>query len=437
MRLHALLFLLPLSCVSFADIERGAPLPRKGFLGVQTAPDSKGVKVARVVPGGSAEKIGLKEGDVILKFNKEAVADPAKLVALARATSAGADLSVHYLRDGKESDASGKMAERPKVTEADMDVVYDQVMSLGKRIRIIITKPKGSGKFPVVFMIGGIGSYSMDAPFSASPYGNILSQIAKAGFVTVRVDKPGMGDSEGPSQYKDLTFSVEEDAYVQALRLTKTLDFVDPARIAVFGHSMGGCFGPLVAAKEPVKALIVSGTLMKSFNEYMLENTRRQSELSGGAEEALDQEQKLLATTMHYLFDENMTPAQISEKHPELAEFVKATFPDGETYSGVGIPFFRELSQSNLAQGWKDSKCSVLSLYAENDFLSGRDDHERIATFVNKLRPGTAEFKLLPESDHGFTKTSSMRDSMQRWGQGGEFNPLVVTTLLDYLKKAV
>lgn len=436
MRTPALLFLLFFTTASFAQIDRGAPLPRKGFLGVQTAPDSKGVKVARVVSGGSVEKMGLKESDVILALNGQQVDAPAKLVALARMTNAGSDVTIHYLRDGKELDAKGKMAERPRVTEQGLNVIYDQVVSQGKRVRVIITKPKGDGKFPTLFLIGGIGAYSMDAPFAAAPYGNVLAPIANAGYVTVRIDKPGQGDSEGP-QYKDLTFKAEQDAYVQALRLVKTLDFVDKDRIAIFGHSMGGAFGPMVAAEEPVKALIVCGTLMKSFTEYMLENTRRQSELDDSPQDSLDQEQKLLAQTVQALFVEGLSPAEVATKHPDLADFVKATIPDGETYSGVGIPFFRELSQTNLSQGWKDSKCSVLSIYCENDFLSGQDDHERIAKYVNQLRPGTAEFKLLTGADHGFTKTSSMKDSKQRWGQGGEFNPTIVGTLLDYLNKTL
>lgn len=436
MRTFAWFLALLLSSLAFAEVERGAPLPRKGFLGVQTAPDSNGVKVARIVPGGSAEQLGLKDGDVIVNVNGQAVDAPAKLVALARSIMSGSDLKVTYLRDGKQHEANGKMAERPKVVEDGLDVLYDQVLSQGKRIRIIITKPKSAGKHPTLFLIGGIGAYSVDAPFAAAPYGNILEPIARQGFNIVRIDKPGQGDSEGPL-YKDLTFKAEQDAYVQALRLVKTLDFVDKDKIAIFGHSMGGAFGPMVAAEEPVKALVVCGTLMKSFTEYMLENTRRQSELDDSPQDSLDQEQKLLAQTVQALFVEGLTPAEVATKHPDLADFVKATIPDGETYSGVGIPFFRELSQTNLSQGWKDSKCNVLSIYCENDFLSGQDDHERIAKYVNRLRPGTAEFKLLTNADHGFTKTSSMKDSKQRWGQGGEFNPSIIATLLDYLKKVI
>lgn len=433
-RRTALLALLLVPLVASSQTDRGAPMPRRGQFGIQAAPDPKGIKVAFIGPGTTAEKLGLAVGDVITSVNGQTMSDPSRLVALGRKLFGGDKLEVKYLRDGKAAATTGAMIERPKESEPDLDVIYDQVKSQGKRIRVIITKPRTAGKLPTVFLIGGIGGYSVDGNFSSIPYGNVLGPIAHAGYATVRIDKPGQGDSEGP-EYKNLGFNVEADAYLQALRYIKTLPFVDANRIAIYGHSMGGCFDPVVASQEPVKAVIANGTLFQTFAEYMLENTRRQSELGDEPQDALDQDQKNLSETMYYLFELGQTPKQIVKDHPALAAYVKATFPDGETYSGVGINFFRELSHTNLAKAWSGVKADVLSLYAENDFLSGRADHERLAAYVNKLRPGTAEFKLLPGMDHVFTKTTSMRDSMAQWGKGGEFNPVIVDVLLEYLKK--
>ncbi len=432
-----------LSLIAFAafsqplqDPLRGDPLPRKGYLGISATPTAgkKGLHVDRTVPGGTAETLGLQPGDTLLTFNGNALDTSAQLVDQVRRLNAGDKVTVTFLHDGHESTASRPLVERPRQTEAQLDVVYDQVVSQGKRIRIILTKPKTSGKHPVLFMIGGIGAYSLDGPFPSIPYGNVLGPIANAGYVTARIDKPGQGDSEGPA-YKDLTFNAECDAYVQALRLVKSLDFVDPDRVAIFGHSMGGCFGPLVASQVPVKALIVNGTLFKSFTEYMLENTRRQVELSDTNEGNLDEEQKQLAAVTYLVFDKGQSPKEVAKSDPELASFVNATFPDGETYSGVGIPFFRELEHTNLGQAWTTAKTNVLAVYSENDFLSGRDDHERIAKTVETLRPGTAEFRLIKNSDHAFMRTTSMKDSAAKWGKGGEFNPEIVDVILDFLKR--
>jgi pimeloyl-ACP methyl ester carboxylesterase len=264
--------------------------------------------------------------------------------------------------------------------------------------------------------------------------GGVLEPAARAGFVTVRIDKPGQGDSEGPL-YKELAFGSEKDAYLQALRLAKSYDFVDRNRVAIFGHSMGGCFGPLVAAEEPVKAVIVTGTLFKTFGEYMLENSRRQAEMGGATADAVDQGGRETLKAVYHLFEQGLSLKEMAEKHPEMAGWARGNTPDMETYSGVGIPFFRELSQTNLAKAWTGVSADVLAIYCANDFLSGQDDHERIAAAANKRRAGSGEFKLLADSDHLFRKTTSPLNSLQTWGQPGELNPSISGAVLEYLKR--
>ena len=404
------------------------------MIGVATASDAKGIKVTRVIQGGAADAVGVKVGDVLETLNGHKLNDPGALVLLAHNLNGGDAFQLRFLRDGKDRSVTGQMVVRPKASETNLDVVYDQVVSLGKRIRIIITKPKGAGRFPAWFLIGGIGAYSVDAPFASMPYGNVIGPIANAGYVTIRVDKPGQGDSEGP-EYKKLTFNVEADAYLQALRLAKTLPYIDPNTVAIYGHSMGGCFAPIVASEEPVKAVIANGTIFESFDEYMLENVRRQSELGNEPEDQLDQELKQLAALDYLVFDKGLSPAEVEKRNPELAAFTKRTFADGETYSGVGIPFFRDLEHANTPLAWSKTRADVLVLYGENDFLSGRADHERLAAYLNRLRPGTAQFQLLTNTDHVFTRTTSMKDSMNKWGHGGEFNPAIVDALKAFLKK--
>jgi pimeloyl-ACP methyl ester carboxylesterase len=427
-----------LAAVSFAQIQRGEPLKRSGLLGVQSAPsaDGKGVRVVRALPGGTGESLKLAAEDVILTINGSSVSNPQQLVGAVRTLKEGDAIRIVYLRGGKEATAEGKMLARPKQVEDGLDVIYDQVVSMGKRIRVIVTKPKAAGRHPVFFYIGGIGAYSLDGSFSSlfPAFGKVLEPIAKAGYVTVRIDKPGQGDSEGPI-YRELGFGVEQDAYLQALRLTKTYDFVDPQRIAIFGHSMGGTFGPLVAAQEPVKTVIVLGTLYKTFGEYMLENTRRQAEMGGAAPDALDQGLRDMVRAYNGLFNEGLSPRQLQEKYPDLRQWVQENMPDLETYSGVGVGFWRELSQVNIAKAWNGVSGDALAIYCENDFLCGQDDHERIAKAMNAKRAGSGEFVLLKGSDHLLRKTSSPLNSLQTWGQPGEFNPNVIETLLDYLKR--
>jgi pimeloyl-ACP methyl ester carboxylesterase len=413
-------------------------LARKAAFGAKLAPadgpGAAGIKISEVIPEGTAAALKLQVDDVITSVNGEKIASLPGFVGIVRTKFGGDPIDLVLTRGGKEIKVSGKLVERPRMKADGFVVNYDQVVSKGKRIRIVATHPEGKGPFPTIMLIGGIGAYSIDGDYSTTPYGTILGPLAKEGYTIIRVDKPGQGDSEGPA-YTELLFDDELDAYRQALRLAKTLPYVDQNRIALFGHSMGGAFAPLVASENPVKAIVASATLAKTWFEYNLENSRRQSLLGGASAADVDDELRVMSSVFHYLFNEGKSPAEIKKLRPELATMVDAMIPDGKTYSGVGLPFFAQLAQKNLVRAWTKTDANVLTLWGESDFVSGESDHEFIRDIVNAVKPGKATFVKLAQSDHGFMKTTSFQDSMAKWGQpGGQFNDNVLTTMRTWLK---
>jgi serine protease Do len=68
-------------------------------LGIQ---EKKGALVADVVPGGPADKAGIKSGDVIVSFDGKPVADSHDLPAMVAGTKVGANVPIVVVRNGKE-----------------------------------------------------------------------------------------------------------------------------------------------------------------------------------------------------------------------------------------------------------------------------------------------------------------------------------------------
>ncbi|MFI7446612.1 S1C family serine protease [Nonomuraea sp. NPDC049714] len=85
------------------------------FLGVSVADatgDVAGALVRQVTPGSPAEKAGLKQGDLITRFDGKAVEGGDTVVGQVRGFKPGQQVQITYMRDGKESSATVTLQEK-------------------------------------------------------------------------------------------------------------------------------------------------------------------------------------------------------------------------------------------------------------------------------------------------------------------------------------
>jgi len=434
---------------ALAAAAQAGPLPRKPTFGAQLAPvpadvraqaglkEGEGLLLPAVFPGQTAEVSGLKAGDVLITLGGQTVTGNASVLNFLRDNPSGASVKFEVWRAGKRETLSGKLIERAREISADYDLEYSHVVSNGKRMRTVASKPKTSGKFPAVLLIQGLGPSVMDVPLtSAGAYSKIMHAFATDGWVTFRVDKPGVGDSEG-GPYESVDFNTEMDIYRQSLKRLKELPYVDPDKIFIFGHSMGGAFGPIVASEIKLRGVAVAGTVCKTWTEYFLENTRRQEILAGRSLTAIDATLRNQAAAMSCLLDLKMKPEEVIAKYPNLADAVRDVVPGGLMYGRV-VDFWSQLAGYNFPDYWTKVDAHVLALWGDSEFITTEEDHPLIAEIVNSARPGMGKYVKLEGSDHGFKKTTSMRDSFTRWSQpGGEFNPNVVEALKAWTKEVL
>ncbi|MBX3120475.1 MAG: alpha/beta fold hydrolase [Fimbriimonadaceae bacterium] len=413
------------------------PLPRKPLFGAPLSPaptPGEGVVLGAPIPESSAQVAGLQAGDVITEFAGKKVASAAQVVEEIGKRKAGDSVKITYLRNGKTDTMTLTLRERPRVKGTNFEMLYHSVVSNGKHMRTLITKPNKPGKHPVLFIIGGLGNYSMDTAWGTGPYKDFLTDFAARDWVTVRVDKPGQGDSEG-GPTADTDYNTELDIYRQALKATKEYDFVDKDRVYIFGHSMGGSFGPQVAAEIPVKGLAIYGSVYKTWLEYWLENVRRQNTLAGMNDVDNDNAMKSLALADSLILLADWSPAQVKEKFPSTTAYVDGTYPDGKSFSARPLAFWRQIAQTNFPDYWKKIDAHVLMMWGENEFISTREDHEMAANGINQRSPGKGTFILVKNSDHGFFQTSSTKDSFAKWGRPGNvFNPEGLNHLKSWIE---
>jgi serine protease Do len=84
-------------------------------------PDKEGVIIAKILPDSPAQEGGLKEGDVIRRFDGKTVKDLKTLLRIVSRTEVGKKVTIRVVRDKKEIPVMVEIGERPSEIEEDED----------------------------------------------------------------------------------------------------------------------------------------------------------------------------------------------------------------------------------------------------------------------------------------------------------------------------
>jgi pimeloyl-ACP methyl ester carboxylesterase len=289
-------------------------------------------------------------------------------------------------------------------------VRYDAIRdAAGHRLRLIVTHPQAPpARYPTIFVVGWLSCDTVESPPGTTDATQLVLQaMAKLpGFATVRLEKAGVGDSEGDCGRTD--FNEELASYQQAFRALKNYPFMDTGRIFIFGISNGGGFAPLVPQGAVVKGYVVDGGWIKTWYEHMLEIERRRLALVGHTPSEVNALMKSAAALYSaYLLDRQL-PQRILEKRPDLKSLWDG---DPNQLYGRPVAYYQQLQDLNLVAAWSTVEVAVLALHGEFDWIMSRSDIEMIAALVNHNAPGRAEFVELPATGHTFEHYDSQQEA--------------------------
>lgn len=388
-------------------------------------PSLSGSLIQRVVANSAAEKAGFRVNDVLVSMDGAEIENTNKFLALLKTHHGGEQVNIGYYRNSKRLSLTMTLFPKPMETSGDFDIVYSSVVSGSNQLRTIITKPKGAGVFPAVMLIGGIGCYSIDNPAVLEIQSMKLwaDSLARNGFVCIRVEKTGMGDSRGiPCQECD--FNTEKQGYLDGLKQLKSLPFVNKDEVFIAGFSIGGVLAPLIAQSEPVKGIIAYGTVGRNWLEYELDNSLRQQLLDNTRADSIDLYMRGEYLRLYGLFVEKKSPAEIIAKHPEIASHL-FQYP-------MRIEYFQQVADVNIRELWMNTRARVLALHGASDFVSSGEEHKLIAEIVNEYHPGNATYAEVPNSDHWEIYTESALASALHMQK--DLNPLALNISIKWLK---
>jgi len=255
----------------------------------------------------------------------------------------------------------------------------------------LLTLPDGTSEpVPAVVFVHGSGASNMDEKVGKlTPFKDLAEGLAKHGIASVRYDKRSFAHGLKMVRDKSLEITVKEETIDDAISATELLrkdPRIDPERIFVIGHSMGGMLAPRIDAEGgDYKGLVLMAGTPRKLEEILLEqNEEMLEQLSSFLRKLVGkQARKLndLFTGLYELSDEEAKAKKVG--------------------GGTTLYYFKEMGEHDVPSYLAETHKPMLVMQGEKDFQVKAD---KDFALYQKLLKDRAEvtFKLYEGLNHAF-----------------------------------
>jgi uncharacterized protein len=147
-----------------------------------------------------------------------------------------------------------------------------------------LTMPVAPGPVPAVVLVHGSGPGDRDATVGQiKQFKDLALGLASRGIAVVRYDKRTRVHANLMRDLRGLTVKEESvDDAIAAVQMLRSTSGVDPSRIVVLGHSLGGMLVPRIAAAgPPVAGFVVMAGAARPIPQAVVEQARYLAQADG------------------------------------------------------------------------------------------------------------------------------------------------------------
>jgi hypothetical protein len=298
-----------------------------------------------------------------------------------------------------------------------------RILANGFSLAGTLSKPAEPSKapMPAVVLIADAGRMDRDELIAGIPVlGQLAGALADAGFVVLRYDKRGVGQSGGRAESVTLA-DYAEDARAAVKFLSSRKD-VDDKRIALAGHGEGGLVALTAAGQEKrVAALVLLATPGVSGADLVLQQQERALSKMN-----LSDAEKQARITMQKRINE----AALSGKG--LDQFT------ADIRRQVDDPGFQNMLATDPAKLMTRVRQPMLIVQGELDTQIAPSNADRLAALAKAHKPPLpAEIAKVPGINHLLTiSVTGEADEYEKLPLK-QISPVVSSAVVDWLKKTV
>jgi pimeloyl-ACP methyl ester carboxylesterase len=276
----------------------------------------------------------------------------------------------------------------------------------------VLTIPKADKPVAAVLMLSGSGPNDRDETIGPNkPFRDIALGLADGGVATLRFDKRTV-------TLKDASKSATiRDEYVvdalEAMKVLRAAEGVDPKHIFVLGHSLGTVAAPLVAKEAgKVRGLVLLAGPGRPLDALLHDQTIFQMKLAGQDQAAIDQHVGKVDAAFARLRSD---PAS---QDPIL---------------GAPAGYWRDVLNLDLATLVRDSKLPALLVQGEKDVqVSKTLDFDALRAKLGSAPRFT--YKTFPTLNHLLMPVSGEGTGAE-YGIEGHVDPAVVQAIVSWIKE--
>ena len=276
---------------------------------------------------------------------------------------------------------------------------------------------------PAVVFVHGSGSSNMDEKVGKlTPFRDLAYGLAAHGIASVRYDKRTFAHAFKLLRDKSLTVTVKEETIEDAILAAELLrkdPRIDPHKVFLIGHSMGGMLAPRIDAEGGnFRGLILLAGTPRRLEEVLVEQN---NEALAGMKGLLRRLVEKQIGKLNHSFD------GLYEMSDEEAKSKKMG-------GGVTLYYFKEMGEPTVESYLKSTEKPILVMQGERDFQVKADTDFRMYKEILADHPD-ATFILYENLNHAFVPSvyGSLLKAKQEYAKEQHIGENVISDIARWI----